>query len=78
MKTAQASSIAKVSLIRLGSVTHAFDMNQRFQKLAFTVGAGTLTVTAPAVRNRAPRGHYMLFIVDGNGVPSVAKIVQLK
>ena len=33
-------NIAKVSLIRLGSVTHAFDMNQRFLWLPFTRGAG--------------------------------------
>ena len=31
VSTPNAASIAKVSLIRLGSVTHAFDMNQRHQ-----------------------------------------------
>jgi galactose oxidase-like protein len=73
-----APSIAKVSLIRLGSTTHAFDMNQRFQKLSFTSDASGLNVTAPSNRNRTPPGHYMLFIVNTSGVPSVAKIVQVK
>ena len=73
-----APSIAKVSLIRLGSTTHAFDMNQRFQKLAFTSDATGLNVTAPSSRNRTPPGHYLLFIVNTSGVPSVAKIVQVK
>jgi galactose oxidase len=73
-----ASSITRVSLIRLGSTTHAFDMNQRYLKLAFTADATGLTVSAPTTRLRAPQGHYMLFIVNGNGVPSVAKIVQVK
>jgi PKD repeat protein len=73
--TPQAAAIAKVSLIRLGSVTHAFDMNQRFQWLSFAAGDGVLTVSAPTSRERTPPGHYMLFILDGNGVPSVAKIV---
>jgi hypothetical protein len=73
-----APAIAKVSLIRLGSTTHAFDMNQRFQKLSFTSDASGLNVTAPSSRNRTPPGHYMLFIVNTSGVPSVAKIVQVK
>jgi hypothetical protein len=73
-----APSIAKLSLIRLGSATHAFDMNQRFQKLSFTADASGLNVTAPSNRNRTPPGHYMLFIFNTSGVPSVAKIVQVK
>ena len=72
-----AGSIAKVSLIRLGSTTHAFDMNQRFQRLSFTVSSGTLSIAAPSSPNRAPPGHYMLFILDGNGVPSVARIIRI-
>ena len=24
----------------------------------------------------APPGHYMLFLIDGNGVPSVARIIR--
>jgi hypothetical protein len=75
--TPDAEEIAKASLIRLGSATHAFDMNQRFQWLSFAREAGALTVSAPTIPNRAPPGHYMLFILNGNGVPSMAKIVKL-
>jgi hypothetical protein len=75
--TPQAANIAKVSFIRLGSTTHAFDMNQRFQWLSFTRQTGALTISAPTSANRAPPGHYMLFILDGNGVPSVAWIIKL-
>ena len=78
VQSASAASITKVTWIRLGSVTHAFNQNQRMNYLPFSVtGTGTLTVTAPANANLAPPGHYMLFIVDGRGVPSVAKIVQI-
>jgi hypothetical protein len=76
--TPDASNITRVALIRLGSTTHAFDMNQRYVKLTFTADATGLTVAAPTTRPRAPQGHYMLFIVNGNGVPSVGKILQLK
>jgi galactose oxidase len=76
--TPQAASISKVSLIRLGSVTHSFDMNQRFQWLSFVRGTGVLTVTGPTNRRRTPPGHYMLFILNGKGVPSVARILQVR
>jgi PKD repeat protein len=77
VETPEADVITNVSLIRLGSTTHAADMNQRFQRLSFTRGVGALTITVPASLNRTPPGHYMLFIVDGNGVPSVARIVKV-
>ncbi len=77
VQTAEAAEIGKVSLIRLGSVTHAFDMNQRFQSLRFTRGAGSLSISAPTSGNRAPPGHYMLFLVNTNGVPSEARIVKV-
>jgi hypothetical protein len=76
--TPDAAAIAKVSLIRLGSVTHAFDMNQRYEALKFAKDATGLTVTAPTSRNRTPPGHYMLFILNASGVPSIAKFVQVR
>jgi galactose oxidase len=75
--TPNAASIAKVSLIRLAAVTHAFDQNTRRLRLSFTADATGLTVTAPGNGNVAPPGHYMLFIVNGLDVPSVAKIVKV-
>jgi galactose oxidase len=77
LETPDAGSIAKVSLIRLGAVTHAFDENQRFMRLSFTKDATGLTVTAPSSSNRAPPGHYMVFILNGSDVPSVAKIIRV-
>jgi chitodextrinase len=75
--TPNAAQVARVSLVKLGSVTHAFDSDQRFIPLSFQQGAGTLTVTSPVGPTAAPPGYYMLFIVDTNGVPSVASMVQL-
>ena len=77
VKTPNAATIAKVTLVRLSAVTHSFNQNQRGNVLQFVPGAGGITVTAPANFNLAPPGHYMLFIVDANGVPSVAKIVKI-
>jgi hypothetical protein len=75
--TPQAAAITHVSLIRLGAVTHAFDENQRFQRPSFTANATGLTVTAPSSSNRTPPGHYMVFILNGSDVPSVAKIIRI-
>ena len=75
--TPNAAQIAKVSLIRSPSVTHAFDQNQRFQFLNFTAGAGKVTVQAPANANLAPPGDYLLFLVDTNGAPSVGSFIRL-
>jgi hypothetical protein len=76
--TANPGAITRVTWVRLGSVTHAFDMNQRFNELSFTGVTGGLNVTAPSDPNLAPPGHYMLFILNGNGVPSTARVVRIK
>ena len=64
-------------MMRLGSVTHAFDMDQRMVGLNFTVQGTTLTLTSPPNGNIAPPGYYLLFILNSSGVPSVAKFVQI-
>ena len=76
--TPDPSAISKVSLIELGSVTHAMDQGQRFMWLTFSRVSGGLKVTAPASRNIAPPGWYMLFLLNGSGVPSMAKLIRLQ
>jgi Domain of unknown function (DUF1929) len=72
------SDIARVTLIALSSVTHSVNMNQRFMELAFTNSGNGLTVTAPANANLAPPGTYMLFVLNAQGVPSVAKMIKMQ
>jgi hypothetical protein len=74
--TPDASSIARVSLIRTGSVTHAFDENARATQLSFSQTAGGINVTIPSNRNDIPPGYYMLFLVNQEGVPAVAPFVR--
>jgi hypothetical protein len=78
LNVSSSAGISKVNLIKLGSVTHGFNFGQRLVKLKFTRAAGTLTVTTPSNANLAPPGYYMLFVIDANGVPSVASMVQVK
>ncbi len=75
--TPDAANISQVILMRPGSNTHSFDMDQRYVGMSFTASSGSLTVTAPPNSNIAPPGYYMLFIINNNGVPSVAPFVLL-
>jgi hypothetical protein len=76
--TPYGAQITDARWIRLGSVTHAFDMSQRANTLSFTRTATGIEVTAPANPNLAPPGHYMLFILNRNGVPSEGKIIKVQ
>lgn len=67
-----------VSLIRLSAVTHGVNMDQRYVRLAdLSCGDGTKSVKSPANAALAPPGFYMLFVVNSDGVPSPARIVQV-
>jgi hypothetical protein len=70
-------NIASVVLVRNGTVTHAFGMDQREVALSFTAGSGSLTVTAPPNGNIAPPGYYMLFLLNQSGVPSAGSFIQI-
>src|SRR4029453_2709453 len=78
ISSAQAGSIAKVGLVRLGAATHSQDQGQRYVPLSFTASSSSIKATAPANSNIAPAGYYMLFITDNAGVPSVAKMIKIQ
>ena len=75
--TPDVASIGDVTLVALSSVTHARNMTQRFNRLAFTKVAGGLSVTMPANGNVCPPGFYMLFILNNSGVPSLAHFISV-
>gem|GEM_PF-4818406 len=75
--TDQNNQIRRVNLIKLGSVTHSTNQEQRGVKLNFWVEGESLKVVSPQDRNIAPPGYYMLFVINQDGVPSVAEIIQV-
>jgi len=75
--TPDAARIQKVSLMRMGSVTHNFDFDQRYMELGKQVNGDGLTIDGPANANVAPPGWYTVFLVDDNGVPSPGAIVKV-
>ncbi len=83
VRTSNSNDIAFVHLIRLGAVTHAFDMDQRLVRLNFSkIDSRWISVQAPSAdstgHNVAPPGDYFLFIINLRGVPSVAKVVNIR
>jgi galactose oxidase len=59
------------------SVTHSNNQNQLLNFLTFTQVAAKVTIQAPANANIAPPGHYMLFVLNGQGVPSIGHIARI-
>ena len=75
------STISKVVLIRLPSVTHTYNQDQRRVDLGAPVAYDStyVWVQAPADGTACPPGPYMMFLISNNGrnTPSVAKIVRV-
>ncbi|HEU4952967.1 MAG TPA: galactose oxidase-like domain-containing protein, partial [Gemmatimonadales bacterium] len=77
VSTPNAAQVTSVRWIHLGAVTHSFDQSARANTLAFTRQGDGVSVTAPSSANSAPPGHYLLFILNRNGVPSVGRIIRV-
>ena len=80
--TPNAESVARVTLVRPMAVTHQTDSEQRVIELRCAPGrtTGSIVATAPSPAHPhglAPKGWYMLFIIDNDGVPSQARFVHL-
>ena len=74
-----AASITRLTFVKNGSTTHAFNMEARMTDLTFTRGANnTLIVSLPANANDITAGDWMLFAWNDEGVPSVASIVTVE
>ena len=70
-------AVARAVLIAPGATTHGNDMNQRHVELTISPTAGGIQAIAPPSANVAPPGPYMLFLLNAQGVPSVARFVQV-
>lgn len=69
----------KAVMVAPGATTHSVDTQQRvvtLRKVGKVKGKG-LNVRTPEAGGVTPPGYYMLFVLRGNGKPSVAKWVRL-
>jgi FtsP/CotA-like multicopper oxidase with cupredoxin domain len=71
-------TIAEVILMRPGAVTHGFNQAQRYVGCAITgTNAGNVQATAPLNGQLAPPGYYLLFLLDHDRIPSVARWIRV-
>jgi hypothetical protein len=74
-----ARAISSAVLLRPETTTHSVHMDQRMIGLRIAQRAnGQLRLVAPPNSNIAPEGYYMLFLLNHQGVPSVARFVRLE
>jgi hypothetical protein len=83
------SIVERVALVRTGSITHAWDMNQRYVVLDAEIAGGTspnftLDVKLPSNAFAVPPGHYYLTVVEktqmigeGKWVPSPGQWIRV-
>ena len=67
----------RVTLVNTGTATHGVNIQQNFVELGFTATGNTLSVNMPAQATDTPPGYYLLFVLNGEGVPSRARIVRI-
>jgi large repetitive protein len=70
--------VTTFSLVRMGSTTHTVNNDQRRIPLTFSsTGSNSYSVQVPTNTGIALPGLYMLFAMNADGVPSVARIVRV-
>ncbi|WPB55468.1 discoidin domain-containing protein [Xylophilus sp. GOD-11R] len=72
------SPVVSFALVRMSSTTHTVNNDQRRLSLRFERGdANVYTLSVPTNPGWAIPGLYMLFALNDQGVPSVAKVVSI-
>ena len=78
VKVNDPASIQYLRLMRPDNPTHVTDVNARSIAVSFTqAGNGYLRITIPSNSNIIPPSYYLLFAVNGKGVPSAGYWIQV-
>jgi galactose oxidase len=72
------SSTLKFVLVRMSAVTHSVDNDQRRIPLAAVANGTTYTLQLPDDKGVLLPGNYMLFALDADGTPSMAKTINIR
>ena len=77
VQTPDPGAVARVTFVRISSVTHGINLDQRFFELSFTSAGGAVVADAPSDARLAPAGDYFVFLLNAQGVPSIGRRVRL-
>ncbi|WP_082754999.1 galactose oxidase-like domain-containing protein [Variovorax sp. PAMC 28711] len=71
-------AVSHFALVRMASATHSVNTDQRRIPVSFTGATGDYALTIPTERGVLLPGNYMLFALDAQGVPSVARTINVR
>jgi large repetitive protein len=78
VKVEATAGISKFSMVRMSSTTHALNSDMRFLNVPFiTATDGSYSLNLHTNRDVMTPGYWMLFALNAQGVPSVAKIIKV-
>ena len=78
IKVTTGAPVTQFSLMRMSTVTHTVNTDQRrIPVTATSVSGNTASLKLPADRGVLVPGSYLLFAMDVNGVPSVASTIMI-
>jgi galactose oxidase len=78
IEMADARAIAKVAIVGFSSTTHSLNMGQRYYAASFVQNGKLLTIGMPPSPAIAPPGYYLVFAIDGKGVPSRGQAIVVE
>jgi Domain of unknown function (DUF1929) len=78
INTTQADFIRRIAVIHPGSVTHAYNSDQRYIGLRFEYRHDDFIVATGPPANAAVPGYYLLFVINKGGVPSNGEFIRIK
>ena len=76
-KSPNASTIKTARLIPPSSTTHVTNMQQRSIATVVKTSGDSVTISIPSDPNLLTNGYYMLFVVNADGTPSIAKLIDV-
>ena len=71
------AQISRVTLVKFGNATHAFNMDQRKIDLPFEVHGNEIGIQLPDNPNVTTPGYWMLFVFNEAGAPSIARTIHI-
>lgn len=78
IKVTTGAPVKNFSLMRMSTVTHTVNTDQRrIPVTATAVSGNTAALKLPADRGVLVPGNYLLFAMDVNGIPSVASTIKI-
>ncbi len=70
--------IQRFTMIKMSGTTHAYNTDVRFLNVPFSGNNGNYQLTLESNPNVLTPGYWMLFALNAQGTPSVAKVIQIQ